>query len=101
MYRPQLVSLISAISFGMVDSIIFLLCESSIQIQLNKFSFFDEKMAELVTGGLSAAISMYIAVKIHDKLRHNYTFIVNPIYDVIGVLLGMMIVLMAYYVFMK
>lgn len=92
-------SLASSISFGLVDSIMFFLLETSIQKKLNKLSFMNETMAELSTNGFSAAIALFCASSI-NFIMHKYNIIVieNPFIDALGIIIATIIVISFYYV---
>ncbi len=92
-------SLLSSVLFGLIDSIMFLVGETSVQDTLNSISFFDENMAELATGGLSAAISIFIATGFVTLIKHKFEILENPFIDAFGILLGTAIVITFYYVY--
>ena len=77
----------------------FLIGETSVQDTLNSISFFDENMAELATGGLSAAISIFIATGFVTLIKHKFEILENPFIDAFGILLGTAIVITFYYVY--
>tara|TARA_X000000950_G_scaffold289440_1_gene413506 strand:+ start:6444 stop:6785 length:342 start_codon:yes stop_codon:yes gene_type:complete len=95
-----LYSLIATIIFGFLDAIIFLFAETSVQIWLiNNVPFFDNNVAELLTGGLSAALSIFFASGIRLKVKKMYDIIENPLVDVIGIIIGTVIVIFLYWIY--
>ena len=94
-----ILSLLSSVLFGLIDAIMFLIGESSVQKLFNSISFFDENMAELATGGLSAAISIFIATGFVTLIKHKFEILENPFIDAFGILLGTAIVITFYYVY--
>lgn len=94
-----LLSLVSSVLFGFIDSLFFLIGESSLQLAFNGISFFDENMSELATGGISAAISLFVATGIVSLIKKKFEIIENPFIDAIGILIGMSAVLTGYYIY--
>ena len=92
-------SLLSSVLFGLIDAIMFLVGESSVQKLFNSISFFDENMAELATGGLSATISIFIATGFVTLIKHKFEILENPFTDALGIVLGTAIVITLYYVY--
>lgn len=64
-----LLSLLSSVLFGLIDAFLFLIGESSFQKLFYSIPFFDENMSELATGGLAAAISLFIATGIVTLIK--------------------------------
>ena len=100
-YLIIVISLISAIVFGLIDGTFFIFAEEYVQTELIKISFFDENMAELATGGISASIAIFIAAIIHEKIKEHYELIDSPLIEAIGVMLGTIILLVIYYFYKK
>jgi uncharacterized membrane protein YbaN (DUF454 family) len=94
-------SLLSSVLFGLIDAIMFLVGESSVQKLFNSISFFDKNMAELATGGLSATISIFIATGFVSLIKHRFEILENPFIDALGILLGTAIVISLYYIYAK
>jgi xanthosine utilization system XapX-like protein len=94
-----LLSLISSVLFGFIDSLFFLIGESSLQSVFNNISFFDENMSELTTGGISAAVSLFVATGLVKLIKHKAEIIESPFVDAIGIIIGMLIVLLGYYIY--
>ena len=96
-----LLSLLSSVLFGLIDAIMFLIGESSIQKLFNSISFFDENMSELATGGISAAVSLFIATGFVTLIKKKFEILENPFVDAFGIILGTTIVISSYYIYMK
>ena len=96
-----LLSLFSSVLFGLIDAIMFLIGESSIQTLFNSISFFDENMSELATGGISAAVSLFIATGFVTLIKKKFEILENPFIDAFGILLGTTIVISFYYIYTK
>ena len=96
-----LLSLFSSVLFGLIDAIMFLIGESSIQKLFNSISFFDENMSELATGGISAAVSLFIATGFVTLIKKKFEILENPFIDAFGILLGTTIVISFYYIYTK
>ena len=95
------ISLIGTIVFGLIDASFFLLGESYLQKKFNTITFFDTNMSELLTGGISASIALFITSIINRYLHKYYKLIENPFLDVIGILVGTIIILLVYYLLKK
>lgn len=96
-----LLSLLSSILFGLIDAIMFLIGESSVQKFFNSISFFDENMSELATGGISAAISLFIATGFVTLIKNKFEILENPFIDAGGILIGTTLVIVFYYIYIK
>jgi hypothetical protein len=96
-----LFSLLSSVLFGLIDAIMFLMGESSIQTLFKSISFFDENMSELATGGISAAISLFIATGFVTLIKKKFEILENPFIDAFGIILGTTIVISFYYTYIK
>ncbi len=96
-----LISLISTILFGIIDSLIFLIGEETLQKKFNSIKFFDETMSEILTGGISAAIALFIASFIRIRLHQSYKILDHPLIDAIGIISGTLLVIIFYYLYKK
>tara|TARA_Y100000389_G_C17133647_1_gene351477 strand:+ start:244 stop:579 length:336 start_codon:yes stop_codon:yes gene_type:complete len=102
MLNKILLTLLSTITFGLIDGLFFLFFESKIQEPLNKISYFDENSAELLTGGISAASAIMFATIIEKIVEHHTTNVIkHPLLDAIGILLGTFIVIIIYKFFIN
>ena len=87
-YHILLISLISTIIFGIIDATVFLIGEETIQKILRENFHFDLAMAELATGGFSAAVSIFIATFVAESIESKYQTIDHPLLDAFGIILG-------------
>jgi len=92
-------SLLSTILFGIVDGTFFLLAEESLQNKFMKISFFDSNMAELLSGGISTSIAIFVTFYTHDMIHRHYHIVEHPLIESIGVLIGTLILLCGYYLY--
>ena len=91
-----MISLLSSIVFSIIDSLFFLLGEEKIQHSLDKIKYIDHVSAELITGGLSAALSILFFGYFKQYLTVRFKIQENPISDAFGILLGTFIVVLIY-----
>lgn len=100
-FNILLISIISTIIFGIIDAIIFLIGEETIQkILIQKFNF-DLIMAELATGGFATAVSIFFATFISKIIETKYNIIKHPLIDAMGIILGTISILLIYNFFLK
>ena len=96
-----IISIISTIIFGLIDAGLFLLGEETFQkILLDKFHL-DLPMAELICGGLSTSLSIFISSIIANYIESKYSIIKSPFIDAFGIILGTLIILLLYTFFLK
>jgi len=100
-YHILFISLISTIIFGIIDATVFLIGEETLQKTLRQQFNFDLAMAELTTGGFSAAISIFIATLVAESINSQYKTIEHPLLDAIGIILGTIIIILIYTFFLK
>jgi hypothetical protein len=95
------ISLLSAVIFGFMDSLCLLIGEYSLRDQLKKIPALDSTMRELTTGGISAAVALLIATGVVNLLKKNvvYELIEHPMLDVTGILIGLTLVLVGYFIY--
>jgi hypothetical protein len=96
-----MISFISSIIFSLIDSLFFLIGEDYIQKTLLTIPFIDQNMAELITGGISSAISILFFSLVKQIISKKYNIIDNPYIDAIGILLGTFIVITIYKLFVN
>ena len=100
-FNILLISLISTIIFGIIDAVIFLIGEETLQkILMQKFHF-DLVMAELAVGGFSAAVSIFIATFVSESIESKYKTIDHPLIDAMGIILGTIFIIFIYKYFLK
>lgn len=90
------ISLIATIVFGLIDACFFLFAEETLQQQILKIPHFDQVMAELTTGAISAATALFVANLVRLQLKRHYQLLDHPLLDVIGLFLGASLVLTFY-----
>lgn len=88
------ISLISAVVFGVVDALNFLLVEETLTETLESTKIFPKGTIPLVVGGLSAAVSILIAVYIRQILASYSHLLESPFLDATGVIIGTTIVIL-------
>ena len=91
-----LLSILSTIIFSVLDNTLFLFLSLTVQDKLEKIEFIDSYTAELLTGGISAACSIFVATFIEEYLEKKYKMIDNPFIDFFGILIGTLLVIFVY-----
>lgn len=91
-----MITLLSSIVFSLIDSSFFLLGEEKLQNTLDKIKYIDHTSAELITGGISAAISILFFGYFKQYLTIRFKIQDHPIIDAIGIILGTIIVVLFY-----
>ena len=90
-------SLLFTLIFGLIDAIIFLIGEESVQKGFKKAGL-NQENSELLTGGISATISILIASSIlfflKKSILKNKKLTENPLIDGLGIMLGTLIILL-------
>ena len=99
MLHNFLISIFATSLFGIVDAIFFLFAEDTLQEKILKFKFFDGLSSELLTGGISASIAIFVSSFLGMLIRKKYKIIENPLFDAIGILVGTIVVLLFYKIF--
>ena len=90
------ISIFATSIFGIVDAMFFLFAEDLLQEKIKKFKFFDGISSELLTGGISASIAIFVSTLIGLQIKKNYNITENPLYDSMGIIVGTFIVLLLY-----
>ncbi len=92
-------SLIGTIVFGMVDAGFFLVLEEKLSKKINNSSKnLDVNSTGLIVGGLSSAVSIFIYGCINMLLkRFDFEIEENPILDVIGIVIGTILIVLFYH----
>jgi len=91
-----LISIFSSVVFGVIDSLFFLIAEDTLQNKIEKLPYFDIDMAELLTGGISAAIAIFISSFVKANISKNIKIIEKPYIESIGIILGTIIMIVTY-----
>jgi hypothetical protein len=88
-----LLSLISPLIFGVIDGSFFLINQDYLKNKLLKIKFFDNNDAELLTGGISASLAIFIYGFINLKINEKFKLIENPFLDIAGILVATFIII--------
>lgn len=94
-------SLIATIIFGLCDSSFFLIGIEGIQGILMKIPFLDKVSSEVLTGGISSSLSIFIASSIKEQIEKHHAIRSTPVYDSIGILVGTIITIIVYKIYKK
>ncbi len=96
---PVIYGLVSSILFGMIDAILFLTSETELDKKLAELGF-SQKIVALLIGGISASVSIFIAHYIERIFFHSTVDIFkHPALDVVGILLGTLLIVLAYHTY--
>ena len=87
-----IISLLCSILFGIIDSLFFLLGEDKLQLVLLKIPHFDMNTAEIISGGVSSALALFVSIWVGKNLSKKYKISVSPLLHCIGILLGSIII---------
>ena len=96
-----IISLVASIVFAFVDASFFLLAEQTVEDELQKSKFLDENTLQIATGALSASIAMFFGTLTSNLLRKKYDIVSNPVIDSVGILLGTILFICIYNMFIK
>ena len=95
-------SILSAVIFSFIDALFFLIGEQHLQnIFKNNIGFVDENVAELMTGGISAALSILLFNIIKHYINKHFEIYEYSFIDTIGIIIGTAIVIGFYILFKK
>ena len=97
-YSIILISMIASITMGVIDGLSFLLVEDEMTNFWKKHSL-DEKTIPLINGGISAAISILIAVIVEKQLEKHYKLLRHPAISATGIIIGTILVIFAYKIY--
>lgn len=95
------VALTSSIVFAFIDASFFLIAEKSVEDKLSKNKYLDENTTQIATGAISASIAIFFASLISKFLSNKFNIISNPFIDSAGILLGTILFIMIYNIFIK
>jgi len=93
------IGMIASLTFGIVDAINFLLLEKYLRKACETIPYLDDDLIPLLTGGLSAAISIGIAYYVEQRIGYYYTILKHPALSAIGVITGTVLVMLTYKVY--
>ena len=63
-----------------------------------KLPYFDNKMAELLTGGISTAIAILLTGILRMQIHKKYKILDHPLVDSIGIVIGTLIIIILYFI---
>jgi len=81
------------ILFGLIDSMFFLFAEEHFNEYFTKNTDLSENEIDILLGAISAAVSILVASIIKIYISNKTTIKENPLFDVIGILIGCFIVI--------
>lgn len=93
------ISIFATSIFGIIDAMFFLFAEDLLQEKIKKFKFFDGISSELLTGGISASIAIFVSTLIGLQIKKKYNIYESPWHDSFGILIGTLVVLVIYKLF--
>ena len=96
-----MISFLSSIIFSLIDSLFFLLGEEKLQHTLDNIPYIDHISAQLITGGISAALSILFFGYVKQYISLRFNIQEHPIIDSIGVIIGTIIITIFYTLFKK
>ena len=97
-----ILSISAAIIFSIIDAAFFLLGEQHLQKLFTKnIPLVDDNIANLMTGGISAAISILLFSAVKYYITKHYDIYELSIIDALGIILGTSVVIGFYLLFKK
>ena len=96
-----LLSLVSTIVFGILDSFFFLFFEETLQNKIKKLMHISLDIAEIIVGALSASVAIFISSYIKISLKEEVYLIDHPLLDVTGILIGTLVVTVSYLFYVR
>jgi hypothetical protein len=96
-----IISLLCSVLFGIIDSLFFLLGEDKLQLILLKIHYFDMNTAEIISGGVSSALALFVSIWVGKILSKKYKISVSPLLHCIGILLGSICIALIYVIVSK
>ena len=96
-----MLSFLSSIVFSVIDSLFFLLGEVKLQHTLDNIPYIDHIAAQLITGGISAALSILFFGYVKQYITLHFNIQEHPIIDSIGIIIGTVIITTIYTLFKR
>lgn len=94
-------SLAGATVFGLVDALFFFTAEDTLQEKIMRSKNFDATSAELLTGGISAAVAILVAGGLSMYIEKHFHLIDHPLLDMVGIMIGTLLVVAGYMIINK
>ena len=91
-----LISILSSVIFGVIDALFFLTAEDKLQDKIKNLPYFDLNMAELLTGGISTALAIFISSFIKEHISKKYKILDKPYIESLGIMVGTIMILVIY-----
>lgn len=91
-----LISILSSVIFGVIDALFFLTAENELQDKIESLPYFDLNMAELLTGGISAALAIFISSFVKESISKKYKILDKPYIESLGIMVGTVIIIVMY-----
>jgi hypothetical protein len=91
MKKMVIISLLAAVGFGLIDVINIFLVEDKIHPFLSKKLKLTDEHISIVTGSIAASISIFTSIILEHFLTKKYNYLKNPLYDVVGLIIGTII----------
>lgn len=101
MAQAVAIGMMASITFGFIDALNFLIIETPLTKIWEKTTLLDEKTIPIVNGGLAAAISIFFAMYIEEYLHKNYAMFKHPVIDAAGIIMGTIVVLLLYKLYLN
>lgn len=95
------IGMMASITFGFIDALNFLIIETPLTKIWEKTALLDEKTIPVVNGGIAAAISIFCAMYIEEYLHKNYAMFKHPMIDALGIIIGTIVVLLFYKLYLN
>ena len=96
-----IISLLCSILYGIIDSLFFLIGEGKLQLVLLKIPYFDMNTAEIISGGISSALALFVSLWVGNILMKKYKISISPLLHCIGILLGSICIALSYIIYIK
>jgi lipoprotein signal peptidase len=94
-----MIPFLSSIIFSLIDSLFFLFGEEKLQYTLDKIPFIDNISAQIITGGISSALSILCFGYVKQYISLHFNIQEHPIIDSIGIIIGTAIIVLLYTLF--
>ena len=89
-------TLVAASVFGVVEALIFFLAETELESVFEEDFEMNTISAQLLTGGLSSAISILCFSYVHDYMNKKYKLLDLHVLQSIGLIIGTVLIIILY-----